>query len=89
MARNGGRRTHWKSGSVGAPGEGQWDVQPGCTPQEGGFERDTDLIDRPQEDNLPVQPVAQLLAAESLKESVVVGWGGAKLLQRERLCRSQ
>jgi hypothetical protein len=47
------------------------------------------LIDRPHEDNLPVQPVAQLLAVESLKEPVVVACGGANLLQRERLCRGR
>ena len=80
MARNAARRMGWRKRSDGASVKGQRDVQQVAHRKDATSQEMLTLIDGPDRNNLPVQPVAQRQAVESVREREAPAHGGAQIV---------
>ena len=78
MAGNAAGRMGWKRGSGSAPRRAGWMCNRVAHTKEASPEETLTLIDCLNEDNLPVQPVAQRAGIESLKKWPATAWGVAQ-----------
>jgi hypothetical protein len=79
MARKAEGRRGWDCGA-GAQEKGHRDVQPVARSKDATWDEMLRFFDSLHQHNLPVQPVAQRQAVESLRESAAPAHGGAQIV---------